>query len=221
VSGTGKIPVSMAESRRFPYIDTLKMLEKFGPGCIFYGFGNQEDLDDLEARLKGGERILGLFCEFPGNPLLNSPDLARIRQLADEYDFMVVVDESIGNFLNVNVLPYADVIVSSLTKLFSGDSNVMGGRCVQATLAAPTPEQHLTPASAVLNPRGRHYRSLKQTWEENYEDNYWPADAIFMERNSRDFVSRSDRINHNAEAICDLLLSHPKGIWNFAHFQLG
>jgi cystathionine gamma-synthase len=107
-------------------------LEKFGPGCIFYGFGSQEDLDDLEARLKDGERFLGLFCEFPGNPLLNSPDLARIRLLADKFDFMVVIDESIGNFLNVNVLPYADVIVSSLTKLFSGDSNVMGGRCVQS-----------------------------------------------------------------------------------------
>jgi len=181
----------VAKNHRFPYIDTLKTLEKFGPGCIFYGLGCQEDLDDLERRLKDGEQILGLFCEFPGNPLLNSPDLARIRILADRYDFMVVIDESIGNFLNVNVLPYADVIVSSLTKLFSGASNVMGG-------------------SAILNPKGRHYRTLKQTWEDIYQDNYWPADAIFMERNSRDFVSRSDRINHNAEAICDLLLSHPK-----------
>jgi cystathionine gamma-synthase len=59
---------------------------------------------------------------------LTSPDLARIRSLADKYDFGVVIDETIGNFLNVNVLPYADVVVSSLTKVFSGDSNVMGGR---------------------------------------------------------------------------------------------
>lgn len=48
--------------------------------------------------------------------------------MADEYDFAVVVDETIGNFINVNVLQYADVVVSSLTKVFSGDSNVMGGR---------------------------------------------------------------------------------------------
>lgn len=48
--------------------------------------------------------------------------------MAQKYDFAVVVDETIGNFLNVNVLPYADVVVSSLTKIFSGDSNVMGGR---------------------------------------------------------------------------------------------
>jgi cystathionine gamma-synthase len=111
----------------FPYIDTLKITEKFGPGSQFYGFGSAEELDDLEQRLEGGERFNVLFTEFPGNPLLRSPDLERIRQLADKYDFYVVVDETIGNFINVNVLPYADVVVSSLTKVFSGDSNVMGG----------------------------------------------------------------------------------------------
>jgi cystathionine gamma-synthase len=120
----------LANLRRFPYIDTLKILEKFGPGCIFYGHGSAEDLDDLELRLANGEKILALFCEFPGNPLLKSPDVSRIRDLAHKYDFAVVIDETIGNFLNINVLPYADVVVSSLTKVFSGDSNVMGGRYI-------------------------------------------------------------------------------------------
>lgn len=118
----------LADLQRFPYIDTLKILEKFGPGCIFYGHGSAEDLDDLESRLSNGEKLLALFCEFPGNPLLKSPDLTRIQNLAHQYDFAVVIDETVGNFLNVNVLPYADVVVSSLTKVFSGDSNVMGGR---------------------------------------------------------------------------------------------
>lgn len=111
-------------------MDTLKILQKFGPGCHFYGFGSDEDLDDLERKLEGGERLLALFCEFPGNPLLKSPNLRRIRSLADKYDFAVVVDETVGNFLNVHVLPFADIVVSSLTKIFSGDSNVMGGRRV-------------------------------------------------------------------------------------------
>jgi len=54
--------------------------------------------------------------------------LETIRRLADVYDFAVIIDETIGNFVNVNVLPFADVVVSSLSKIFSGDSNVMGGR---------------------------------------------------------------------------------------------
>ncbi|KAF2252662.1 cystathionine gamma-synthase [Trematosphaeria pertusa] len=175
----------------FPYIDTLKIVEKFGPGCLFYGLGSSEELDDLEKRLENGEQFLALFTEFPGNPLLRSPDLERIRHLADKYDFYVVVDETIGNFLNVNVLPYGDVVVSSLTKVFSGDSNVMGG-------------------SLILNPKGRSYEKLKHTWEQDYEDNHWAEDSIFLERNSRDFVSRIERINDNAEAICDVLRAHPR-----------
>lgn len=111
----------------FPYIDTLKITEKFGAGSVFYGFGSEKELDDLERILEGGERFMALFTEFPSNPLLRTPNLERIRNLADKYDFCVVVDESVGNFINVNVLPYADVVVSSLTKVFSGDSNVMGG----------------------------------------------------------------------------------------------
>lgn len=174
----------------FPYVDTLKILQKFGPGAIFYGHGSSSDLDDLEGRLKNGERFLSLFCEFPGNPLLTCPDLVRIRRLADTYDFAVVVDETVGTFVNVNVLPFADVVVSSLTKIFSGDCNVMGG-------------------SIILNPNSRYYDSIKSVMTNEFEDTYWAEDVIFMERNSRDFKSRIDRVNTNAEAICDVLNAHP------------
>jgi len=43
---------------------------------------------------------------------------------------------------------------------------------------------------------------------------YWPEDAVFMERNSRDFVARTGRINTNAEAVCDLLSTHSKSEFN-------
>ncbi|RDA90345.1 hypothetical protein CP533_4135, partial [Ophiocordyceps camponoti-saundersi (nom. inval.)] len=175
----------------FPYVDTLKILQKFGPGCLFLGRGSSDDLDELESLLRSGERYLALFCEFPGNPLLTCPDLQRIRSLADRFDFAVVVDETIGTFANINVLPLADVVVSSLTKIFSGESNVMGG-------------------GAIFNPQGKHYTLLKRVMsEEIYEDAYWPEDMIFMERNSRDFLPRVRRINVNAEAICRVLRGSP------------
>ncbi|KAL2841236.1 pyridoxal phosphate-dependent transferase [Aspergillus pseudoustus] len=174
----------------FPYIDTLKILQKWGSGCLFYGRGESEDLDDLESRLVGGERFLALFTEFPGNPLLKAPDLKRIRALADKYDFAVVVDETVGNFLNINVLSHADIVVSSLTKIFSGDSNVMGG-------------------SAVLNPHGPYYRLLKDTFNREYEDNVWVEDAVFLERNSRDFISRINQINRTTEEITAMLKDSP------------
>ena len=174
----------------FPYVDTLKILQKWGPGCQFYGNGSEADLDDLESRLEGGERFLALFTEFPGNPLLISPNLTRIRALADKYSFAVVVDETVGNFININVLRASDVVVSSLTKVFSGDSNVMGG-------------------SLILNPNSPKYTDLKQAQGQIYEDNYWAEDAVFMERNSRDFIRRIERINDNADAIAARLAESP------------
>lgn len=126
---TRKSQVKKVVAYGFVYVDTFKVLSKFGPKeAILYGHGNARELDDLEEQLEAGERIMALFCELPSNPLLVSPDLARIRMMADKYDFVVVCDETVGTFVNVDVLPYVDVVITSLTKLFSGECDVMGGR---------------------------------------------------------------------------------------------
>lgn len=114
---------------RFPYTDTLKILQKWGPGCHFLGRGLDSDIDELTTILEQ-EPILALYTEFPSNPLLRSANLQRLRALADKHDFLLVVDETVGSFVNVEVLPYADIVVSSLSKVFSGETNVMGGRWV-------------------------------------------------------------------------------------------
>ncbi|KAG8893450.1 hypothetical protein FRB99_001941 [Tulasnella sp. 403] len=178
---------------RFPYTDTLKILQKWGPGCHFFGNGLDSDLPALRELLESSSAvtsqappILALFCEFPSNPLLRSPNLAELRKLADEFGFVIVVDETIGNFVNVDVLKYADIVVSSLTKVFSGETNVMGG-------------------SLVLNPQGHRYDIFRDHLKSTYEDTYWPEDAVYMERNSRDFQRRIDIINRNAETIAEFL----------------
>ncbi|KAN0084300.1 Pyridoxal phosphate-dependent transferase [Tylopilus felleus] len=131
--------------------------------------------------------IRALFTEFPSNPLLRSADLPRLRTLADRYDFLLVVDDTIGNFVNVEVLPYVDIVATSLSKIFSGDANAMGG-------------------SLVLNPKGRHYADLKSHMS-TYEDTYFDEDALFMERNSRDFAQRVRIIDDNTRVICAFLRS--------------
>ncbi|CDR38998.1 CYFA0S02e10330g1_1 [Cyberlindnera fabianii] len=174
----------------FPYVDTLNILKKFGPGVHFYGFGDDDSLVDLEKRLANGEKILSLFCECPSNPLLKTPNLKKIHELSVKYDFPVAVDETVGNFLNIDVLQYADVVVSSLTKVFSGDSNVMSG-------------------SLVLNPSSKFYPALKSYFQENFDDIFWAEDAIYLERNSRDFQTRSHKVNVNSEAVLKLFQESP------------
>jgi cystathionine gamma-synthase len=71
--------------------------------------------------------------------------------------------------------------------------------------------------SLVLNPKGKSYNALKRTWDQDYEDCHWAEDSIVLERNSRDFVTRIERINTNAEAICDVLREHPRGTSSCEH----
>jgi cystathionine gamma-synthase len=37
---------------------------------------------------------------------------------------------TVAGFVNLDAIPYVDVMISSLTKTFSGTSNVTGGRLV-------------------------------------------------------------------------------------------
>ncbi|KAI0340508.1 PLP-dependent transferase [Trametopsis cervina] len=177
----------------FPYVDTLKVIEKWGPGAYFYPDGSDHFVNELEkqlAELQAADPtqppILALYTEIPSNPLLRSVNLPRLRKLADKYGFLIVVDDTLGNFSNLQVMPLVDIIVTSLSKLFGGLANVMGG-------------------SLALNPAGRHYANLQAYLKQNYEDIYFDDDAIVMEYNSRDFVHRSNVINGNAEAVCDYL----------------
>jgi cystathionine gamma-synthase len=59
--------------------------------------------------------------------------------------------------------------------------------------------------SLVLNPYSKHFGELKQAIEETYEDSYFAEDAVFMERNSRDFRTRIATINDNAYALTEFL----------------
>ncbi|EGV65776.1 Cystathionine gamma-synthase [Yamadazyma tenuis] len=175
----------------FPYVDTLNILKKFGPGVHFLGMGDDKALEELEENLENGSyNIMGLFCECPSNPLLKTPNLKKIRQLADKFKFAIVVDDTVANIINVNVMPFADIVVTSLTKIFSGDSNVMGG-------------------SLFLNPNSPMYSSLKQFFDKDYEDTFWVQDALVMERNSRDYAVRSKKVNETSLAIVDFLQKSP------------
>lgn len=66
-------------------------------------------------------------------------------------------------------------------------------------------DQSSCPHSLVLNPKAPRYAALKAAQEERYEDAYFDEDAIYMERNSRDFQARVAQENHNAEMLCDYL----------------
>ncbi|KAB8245369.1 cystathionine gamma-synthase [Aspergillus flavus] len=175
----------------FPYELTLKLVQKYGMGSKFYGFGTEDELENFEAYLaeeyQHGRKIQSVWCECASNPLLRTVNLQRIRRLADIYGFIVVIDETIGSFANVDVAGIADVIVTSLTKSFSGKANVMAG-------------------SIILNPSFPFFAALKKSLDSMYVNELFAADARVLERNSRDFLARAAIMNRNAQHLVSILL---------------
>jgi cystathionine gamma-synthase len=161
----------------FPYLDTLKLCSRseFCPGGVeFFGRADANDLKKLETLLASGtKQVSVLFTEIPSNPLLQTPDFRRLRELANEYDFCLVVDDTIGNFCNVNLLEDAggaDVVCTSLTKLFSGCGDAMAG-------------------SLVVNPHSDMGRRIQTTLlEEDEEMTLFVANAWAIHVNLQDFV---------------------------------
>jgi cystathionine gamma-synthase len=52
-----------------------------------------------------------------------------------------------------------------------------------------------------------YYESLKNVLSTDFEDIYYPEDAVYMERNSRDFRHRIKKVNDNAYDITEYLYS--------------
>jgi cystathionine gamma-synthase len=184
----------------FPYLDTLKMCarpELVPDGVEFFGHGNESDLQNFEQMLRlralennGDAGVSVLVTEFPSNPLLNCPNLQKLRELADEFDFALIVDDTIGNFANLDLINsgLADALCTSLTKLFNGRGDAMAG-------------------SVITNPNTKVGQWMQKDLEASHiaHEGLWSGDAIAVFTNSEDFLERSSKINETTEALADWL----------------
>ena len=172
----------------FPYVDTLKLQQKFGAGGILlHHLGRLESkLQSLLAR----ERLAGCFCEIPGNPLLGSADLRRISPLLRQHRVPLVADDVVATPVNVDLGRYADLIATSLTKFIVGSGDAMGG-------------------AQICNPRSPLYAELKAIVRAGHEELLWGEEAAVLERQGRDFQARMQRHNQTGLGLAERLRRHP------------
>jgi cystathionine gamma-synthase len=111
------------------YLDSGKILEEFLDEeetleCLY----DVLDTDAVIARIRSLGRSLGaVVVECPSNPLLRVCDLRRIANAVREQGGVMVVDPTIASVYNVDVLPFADLLVTSLTKYASIEGDIMIG----------------------------------------------------------------------------------------------
>lgn len=172
----------------FPYVDTLKLQQKFGPGGILL-----HHLDTIETKLRSlleRERLSGCFCEIPGNPLLGSADLRAVSPLLRAHKVPLVVDDVVATPFNIDLGPYADLIATSLTKFLVGTGDAMGG-------------------ALICNPRSPLYRELKAFISAQHEELLWPEDAAVLTTQAADFPRRMALHNRNGLQLAERLRLHP------------
>jgi cystathionine gamma-synthase len=172
----------------FPYVDTLKLQQKFGYGGILLHHLGTAD-SELETLLRQ-QSLAGCFCEIPGNPLLGSVDLRKVHPVLREHNVPLVADDVVATPINVDLSDYADLIATSLTKFIVGTCDAMGG-------------------ALICNPKSPLYSELKPILRSKHRELLWGADALVLDAQARDFPARMKSHNSNGLLIAEHLRAHP------------
>lgn len=99
---------------------------------------------------------------------------------------MFIVDDTLSGFGNVDVIGQSDILLTSLTKSFSGKADVLGG-------------------SIVLNQLSPQYSNLFNEFTRTHKNELFAADAEVLLSNSQGFFERTRILNRNAEAMANFL----------------
>ena len=100
-------------------------LARFG---VTNSFCEVNDFEHIENALKRGVKMV--IFESVGNPSLTLPDVQRIIDLCNQYETIVMIDNTATPLLLRPLTMGADIVVHSSTKNMSGHSSALGGVAV-------------------------------------------------------------------------------------------
>lgn len=174
------------------YSDTMHILDKLsGTDAENIELLDVFDLDRLEKVLEQrGESFAGIVTEAPTNPLVQTIDLERIRKLATKYEIFLIVDPTVSSPANIDVTPYADLIVNSLTKYAASEGDVMLG-AIAATAQCPEREALIATIRSAVEPAYSRDLSRLASQVSRYGD-------------------LVEQTNRNAAKVAAFLETHPK-----------
>ena len=172
----------------FPYVDTLKLQQKFGHGATL--LHNIATIETELHELIHHQSLAGCFGEIPGNPLLGSADLRQIAPLLRAHGVPLVADDVVATPFNVDLSPHADLIATSLTKYVVGTGDVMGG-------------------ALICNPRSPFHTELHAIVQAQHEELLWAEDAVVLDQQAHGFPDRMQQHNANGLFIAEHLRHHP------------
>lgn len=175
------------------YLDTIAIMKKFtadpARDHVFV-----HDVFDLAALRRifaeRGHEIAGVITETPTNPLIQTPDLAVISGLCREHGAIFIVDPTIASPHNIDVLPYCDLAVNSLTKYAASEGDVIMG-------------------AVVVNPKSPYATDFKNQLPGALEPVY-ARDVGRLAAQIGDYEAVVARVNETAPLVVEFLRQHPR-----------
>lgn len=174
------------------YLDTGAILAKLTGGrklCVF----DVRDHATIEAVFaQHGSRIAGVVTEITTNPLMQTPDLPWLAELARRHGALMLVDPTITSPFNVDVAPHADVVLNSLTKYAAAEGDVIAGAVAVTPRCPDRAELHAAIAAEIE-----------------------PVDARDLARLAAQiggYEALLTRLNAGAAAVVEHLLRRPRGV---------
>lgn len=172
------------------YLDSGCVLKEFlGEGDSLDYCYDATDIDEIIKKIQScGDALACVVIECPTNPLVQVADLPRIAQAVRESGGVLLIDPTIASIYNVDVLHYADILVTSLTKYASHEGDVMIG-------------------ALAVNPKSAHYGDLVLRSSSFYQPPYVRdlARLAFEMKTAPEAVALMDV---NARRLADYLTGH-------------
>lgn len=175
----------------FPYLDTLKIQERWDNNALFLDYRDASDLKEVKDIIANGAAVSAVFCEFPTNPLLDVVEIKQLSEFLRSQSIPLIIDDTLSTWYNADLLQYSEILVTSLTKYFSGVGDVMAG-------------------SVVLNANSPLYSECKESFDTVFEPLLYAADCKILSKNMDDFPIRMQKINHNAAELVHYLKDDSK-----------
>lgn len=158
------------------------------PRGLSFTYVSTADAEAVEKAIQKNTKAL--YIETPSNPTMEVTDLAKMKELADKYELMLIVDNTFLSPYYQNPIAFgADMVIHSGTKFLSGHNDTLAGfLCVN---------------SEELAERVRYlYKTVGPSLS--------PFDSYLLLRGIKTLTVRQDKQQENAIKIANWLKQHKK-----------
>ena len=156
---------------------------------LTHDFVAMDDLDAVRRAMR--EKTRAIWCESPSNPLMNITDIAALSTMAHDAGAIVIADNTFASpALQRPIELGADIVMHSTTKYLGGHSDVQGG-----SLAFRSRDELVASVE--------HVRTITGGVAS-------PFNSWLILRGIRSLSARMRVHSENAQAIAQMLASHPK-----------